>query len=96
MPIVAEDEWIIAVMSDAVSTQQRAHFVDREVLDTVGHELEAEHENAQATHHRDEHVLEIVDLHGRGFPYSLGLKYRARERRGSAPKTAVVDVTRRE
>jgi hypothetical protein len=43
--------------------QQRAHAVCGQVADAVGHELQAEHEQAQAADHRHQDLLEQIDLH---------------------------------
>lgn len=43
--------------------QKIPHLVDGECLDAVGHEFEAEHENAETADHGNEDVLEDVDLH---------------------------------
>ena len=43
--------------------QQRPHLVDRERLDAVAHEFEAEHEDAQSADHRYQDVLEDIRLH---------------------------------
>jgi hypothetical protein len=43
--------------------QHRAHAVDRQRLDAVAHEFEAEHENAQASDDWNDDVLEDVGFH---------------------------------
>ena len=45
------------------SRQQRPHPVHREALNPVGHELEAEHEYAEAADDRNENILEVIDRH---------------------------------
>ena len=69
MTVIAVLDWMTPVMSVPASTpligvpailrQQRAHPADGEVLDAVGHELEAEHEDAEPADHRHEDVLEM-------------------------------------
>jgi hypothetical protein len=43
--------------------QNRAHALHGEVLNAVGHEFQAEHENAQAADDRDSYVFEYVNCH---------------------------------
>lgn len=50
--------------------EKGAHPVDRQRLDAVGHEVEAEHEDAQPADHRHEDVLENIDVHVTQSPTS--------------------------
>ena len=44
--------------------QQHPHAVGRQVIDAVGHELQAEHENPQAANDGHENFFKDVNLHG--------------------------------
>ena len=73
MTVIAVEDWMTPVISvpaitpligvPAALASKCAHLVDGQRLDAVRHELEAEHEDAEPADHRNENVLEDVDIH---------------------------------